>query len=295
MQQSPTVIYTEHLIERGPYHLYAREYPGEEPAIVLMHGFPDNLHLYDRLLPWLITSRRVVTFDFLGWGASDKPAGYPYTAANQVGDFDAVIAQLKLEQVVLVAHDASGPPAIDWALAHAERVAALVLLNTYYCTMPTLRPPEAIWLFSTPRVRNVARVASQAFDNWLFRRLYWWQVGRFMREAADREELLPLLYRQFAVTPSALGAFFRLNEDLLPTVRDHTKRIPQMQAFSRPVRIIFGASDPYLNVGVARRFHELFPTSELFLLPGAYHYVQIDEPEQVAHLLLSLVQSNPSQ
>jgi haloalkane dehalogenase len=170
-----------------------------------------------------------------------------------------------------------------------------VLLNTYYCTMPTLRPPEAIWLMSTPRVRNVARAVSTAFDNWLFRRLYWWQVGRFMREAADRKEFLPLLYQQFAATPSAQGAFFRLNEDLLSTVRDRTKRIPQLQAFSRPVRIIFGASDPYLNAGVARRFHDLFPTSELFLLPGARHYVQIDEPEQVAHLLLSLMQSNPSQ
>jgi len=117
--------------------------------------------------------------------------------------------------------------------------------------------------------------------------MYWWQVGRFMREAADREEFLPLLYHQFAATPSTQPAFFRLNEDLLFTVRDRMKRIPQMNAFRPPVRIIFGASDPYLNAGVARRFHELFPTSELFLLPGAYHYVQIDEPEQVAHLLLS--------
>jgi haloalkane dehalogenase len=252
-----------------------------------MHGFPDNLHLYDRLLPWLITSRRVVTFDFLGWGESEKPAGYPYTAANQVGDLDAVIEQLHLGQVVLVAHDASGPPAIDWALAHAERVAALVLLNTYYCLMPALRPPEAIWLNSTPLVRNVARVLLQAFDNWLFRKVYWWQVGRFMREKASREEFLPLLYQQFAATPSTQPAFFRLTEDLFSTVRDRTKKIPQMKAFSRPVRIIFGAKDPYLNVGVARRFHELFPTSELFLLPGANHFVQIDEPEQVAHLLLS--------
>src|SRR6266536_534445 len=140
MFKEQTVSYTEHVVQRGPYHIYAREYPGEEPAIVLMHGFPDNLHLYDRLLPWLTPARRVVTFDFLGWGASEKPAGYPYTAANQVG-----------------AHDASGPPAIDWALAHADRVAGLVLLNTYYSAMATLRPPEAILLFSTPLVRNVAR------------------------------------------------------------------------------------------------------------------------------------------
>jgi haloalkane dehalogenase len=288
MQQSQTLSYTEHVVQRGPYHIYAREYPGEEPAIVLMHGFPDTMHLYDRLLPWLSPSRRVVTFDFLGWGASDKPAGYPYTASNQTWDLDAVIEQLHLQQVVLVAHDASGPPAIDWALGHPDRVAALVLLNTYYCAMPTLRPPEAILLNSTPLVRNVARAVLKAFHNWLFRKLYWWQVGRFMREAADREEFLPLLYQQFAATPSAQPAFFRLNEDLLFTVRDRTKRIPQMKAFRRPVRIIFGASDPYLNVGVARRFHELFPTSELFLLPGAYHFVQIDEPEEVARLLLSV-------
>jgi pimeloyl-ACP methyl ester carboxylesterase len=287
MLKEQPLSYIEHVVERGPYHLYAREYPGEEPAIVLMHGFPDNLHLYDRLLPWLSPSRRVVAFDFLGWGASEKPVGYPYTAANQVGDLDAVIEHLHLQQVVLVAHDASGPPAIDWALGHPDRVATLVLLNTYYCAMPTLRPPEAILLNSTPLLRNVARPILKAFHNWLFRKLYWWQVGRFMRQAADRAEYLPLLYQQFVATPSVQPAFFRLNEDLLFTVRDRTKSIPQMKAFRPPVCIIFGASDPYLNTGVARRFHALFPTSELFLLPGAYHYVQIDEPEEVARLLLS--------
>src|SRR5436309_6044019 len=191
MLKEQTVSYTEHVVQRGLYHLSVREYRGEEPAIVLMHGFPDTLHLYDRLLPWLSPPRRVVTFDFLGWGTSEKPAGYPYTAANQVGDVDAVIEQLHLQQVVLVAHDAPGPLAIDWALAHADRVAALVLLNTYYCAMPALRPPEAILLFSTPLVRNVARAVSKAFHNLLFRKLYWWQVGRFMREAEDREEFLP--------------------------------------------------------------------------------------------------------
>jgi haloalkane dehalogenase len=292
MLKEQALSYTEHVVQRGFYQISAREYPGEEPPILLMHGFPDNMHLYDRLLPWLSPSRRVVTFDFLGWGASEKPAGYPYTAANQVWDVDAVIEQLQLKQVVLVAHDASGPPAIDWALGHADRVAALVLLNTYYGAMPTLRAPEAIWLFSTPAVRNVARVVSKSFHNFLFRKMYWWQVGRFMREAAARDEFVPLLYQQFAATPSTQPAFFRLNEDLPSTVRDRTKMIPQMNAFRRPVRIIFGASDPYLNGGVAKRFHELLPTSDLFLVPGAHHYVQVDEPEKVAQLILSIPMAN---
>jgi pimeloyl-ACP methyl ester carboxylesterase len=207
--------YREHRVARGPYRLHAREYQGQEPAIVLLHGFPDDLHLYDRLVPEL-APRRVVVFDFLGWGASDKPSGYPYTAGNQTGDLDAVIEQLQLTSAVLVAHDASGPPAIDWALEHPDRVAALVLLNTYYSRMPGLRPPEAIRLFSTPMVRSVARPISRLFGDLLFRGMYRWQVGRFFRDPEVREEFLPLLYRQFAANPSTHEAFFGLTRTCGP-------------------------------------------------------------------------------
>ena len=282
------MVYQERFVQRNGHRIYVRDHRGAEPPIIPMHGFPDNMHLYDRLAPQLVPPRRVVLFYFLGWGESDKPAGYPYTTDNQVGDLDAVIAQLRLGPVTLVAHDASGPPAIDWALAHPERVAGLVLLNTYYCEMPTLRPPEAIWLFSTPVVRNIARPVSRLFGNWLFRRMYWWQVGGFIRDADVRREFVPLLYQQFAATPSAQPAFFRLNVDLLPMVRSRNQMIPTMKEFWRPVRIIFGDADRALNSGVARTFHEFLPGSELFLIPGARHFVQLDEPEQVARLILAM-------
>ena len=280
--------YQEHTVPRGPYRLCARDYAGEEPGIVLLHGFPDNQHLYDRLVPAL-ARRRVVTFDFLGWGGSDKPAGYAYTASNQTGDLDAVITHLRLASVVLVAHDASGPPAIDWALEHPERVSGLVLLNTYYCRMPgRLRPPEAIWLFSTPIVRRVARPVSMWFGGLVFRRLYRWQVGRFFRDAGVGAQFIPQLYEQFTVRPTAHEAFFGLNRDLPSTLTSRRAELPRLRRFSRPVRIVFGAADPYLNRRVARRFHELLPTSELFLLPGARHYVQMDEPREVVRLILAL-------
>ena len=189
--------------------------------------------------------------------------------------------------MVLVAHDASGPPAIDWALNNSDRVEALVLLNTCYCEMPTLKAPEAIRLFSTPVVRNVARFISGLLNYWVFRRMYWWQVGRFFRDAEIRDEFVPLLYQQFDTVPSARPAFYRLNEDLLPTVRSRSRMIPKLKEFRRPVRIIFGEADPYLNKGVAQKFHEMFPTSDLFLLPGARHFVQMDEPKEVARLILS--------
>jgi haloalkane dehalogenase len=285
MSTSPNT-FTELWADRS-HRIRVRDYPGEPPAIVLMHGLPDDQHLYDRTLPFL-AGRHVVTFDFLGWGESDKPAGYPYTAHNQTGDLDAVITRLGLDEVVLVAHDASGPPAIDWALAHPARVAALVLLNTYYGWMPSLRAPEAIILYSTPILRNLARPVMRRFEG-LNRRLYFWQVGRFIRDEAVRRDLLSQYYQRFA---AARAAFWRLNADLPGTLISRARRTPQLRAFDRPVRIVFGAADPYLNARVARRFARLFPTAELELIDGARHYVQVDEPKRVAEAIVNAARLN---
>ena len=130
------------------------------------------------------------------------------------------------------------------------------------------------------------RFVSGRFD--LFRRMYWWQVGeRFIRDEEVKEEFVPLLYRQIAATPSTKPAFFALNNDFWGTLRSRAGAEPEMRAFGRPVRIVFGEADPYLKGDVARHFHGLFPNSELFLLPEARHFSQLDEPEEVARLILS--------
>src|SRR6266545_1464986 len=183
-------------VKRGPYRIRVREQPGAEPAIVLMHGFPDNHHLYDRLVPHL-KGRHVVVFDFLGWGESDKPADYDYTFANQAGDLDAVVTGLGLDHVVLVPHDASGPAAINWALDHPDRVAAIVALNTFYSVFPDAppNPPEAIRLFSDPAFKRLTEHFRTSPRE--FRWLYDFQVGGFIADDQVRKKFVPLLYRQF--------------------------------------------------------------------------------------------------
>lgn len=57
--------YREHRVSYQGSTIYARHYAGTGPAFVLMHGFPDNLHIYDRLIPAL-HGREIITFDFLG-------------------------------------------------------------------------------------------------------------------------------------------------------------------------------------------------------------------------------------
>jgi haloalkane dehalogenase len=218
-------------VSRGPYQLHAEVMPGPGVPVVLMHGFPDNTHLYDRLLPHVAGHRPVVLFDFLGWGQSDKPAGHPYTAANQAGDLAAIVGAVDEHfgpgQLVLVAHDASGPPAIDWALDNPGRVATLVLLNTYYHWTPALRRPPAIALYSTPVIRGAARAVVRRRPD-LDRRLYAWQVGRFIHDPGLRAQLVPQLYEQFL---PARPAFWRLNDDLIGAVLARRRRIPELRRF----------------------------------------------------------------
>jgi len=275
---APRQRFTTHSVGFGDFRLHVRDYPGAGPAIVLMHGFPDNLHLYDRVYGHL-RGRRVIAFDFLGFGRSDKPRSHRYTFTEQEAQLDAVVRRLHLGSVVLVAHDASGPAAINWALDHRAAVAGLVLLNTFYSAMPTTNAPEAIRIYSDPAFSDLAQAitANRRVRRWL----YFWQVGRFISNPRVRSELVPRLWRQFV---PALPAFAALNRDLIPAVTADTRRTPELQTFDRPVRIIFGARDPYLNAGMARSFHALFPTSDLFLLP-ARHYVQVDAPRRVARLI----------
>ena len=68
------VAVTKHSVSHEGGSLYVLDYPGEEPPIVLMHGFPDDHRIYDKLLPHL-SPRRAVAFDWLGYGRSDR-SGY---------------------------------------------------------------------------------------------------------------------------------------------------------------------------------------------------------------------------
>src|SRR5262245_59046682 len=81
----------------------SRDFPGSGPAFVLLHGFPDNSHIYDDLIPRLAPAgRRAISIDFLGFGASDKPDGTHYSFEQQLGDLEAVVEALGLEKIVPV-------------------------------------------------------------------------------------------------------------------------------------------------------------------------------------------------
>ncbi len=277
-----------HKIKRGTYTLNAREfgraYKGKKPTILLMHGFPDSQHLYDEVIPYLSRHRHVISFDYLGWGDSDKPENHTYNNKSLIDDMDAVIDYFGLKHMVIVVHDASGPSGIDWSLAHPDKVHALVLLNTYYYPMKSLVPPEAIALFSTPGPKRDMTITVAKYSDHVWQSGMVDQLNKFMKNPEMREKYTKIFAHQaLGIRPAFLGLNDVLNKETLARV-DSAKEV--LGSFKKPVWIAFGAEDPYLNVGVAKAFHKLFTHSRLILIKNAAHYVQIDKPKEVAKVIL---------
>jgi haloalkane dehalogenase len=255
---------------------------GKAPSIVMMHGFPDNEHLYDALVPELSSQFHVITFDFLGWGKSEKPAAHVYNVASQRADLDTVVAQLSLKNIIPMVHDLSGQVGIDWALDNEAQTSAVVLLNTYYSPMPTLLAPDAIQFYSTPGMFRDIMIWGSMKSGKNFQGGVASQVGKFFTNPAARETYLPI------VTHGAINirpAFFSSTSVLWAEIDARQANVPRMKQFKKPVHTIFGADDPFLNSGVASEFKRIFSAGSLHLLPGAGHYVQLDAPEKVGRIL----------
>ncbi len=285
-QQTPFV---EHRVPRGNHTLHAREFApnggGNGSPIILMHGYPDSQMLYDAIVGPLRAERQVITFDFLGWGDSDKPSDHRYDANSLLVDLEAVVAHFELDEVVVVVHDASGWPGIDWALDHEEQVAGLVLLNSVYNFVGVATPPEGLEQFTTLNADYQANVKRFGADDELWRSGVEAQVRKFMSNEPQREKYAPLFAQQaLPIRP----AFFQLAERLVPELTSRSERTEQMNNFKPPVSIVFGADDPYLNLGVAAEFQKLFPTAERRDIANAGHYVQLDDAAAVTAAVLAV-------
>lgn len=125
----------------------------DRPArtMVFIHGFGGNATQWKYQLQKFSDDSRVIALDLRGFGSSDRPAGARYTMDEFVGDIDRALNILRVrEPFVLVGHSFGGAIVTEYAAAHPERVAKLVLvaaageyrLNTL--SKLALRVPDAL-------------------------------------------------------------------------------------------------------------------------------------------------------
>lgn len=104
---------------------------GEGDPIVMVHGTPTWSFLYRRLIRELSPRYRCVAPDHLGFGLSDRPAGWSYRPQDQARNLARLIETLKLKDITLAVHDFGGPIGLAYALDHPENVRRLVIFNTW--------------------------------------------------------------------------------------------------------------------------------------------------------------------
>jgi pimeloyl-ACP methyl ester carboxylesterase len=284
-------LFVEHRVPRGQGSLYARDYAGAGPAFVLMHGFPDNLGIWDDLIPHLLAGgRRVVTFDFLGFGASDKIAGAVYSFAQQLGDLEAVVDRLGLGTIIPVAHDSSGMAALNYALARPDGVASVIMLNSAYSEDDTVLWPEMITLFASGSTRALALAIAQSPEQfgWLLR----WQQQKFLDPLPEAQKphfsafIGPLISDNFIAQPGAGPAFVQLTAEFFAEHARNAGHLDALKALDVPVKLIWGKYDPYFPVALAERRQTQLKNASLTVVPAG-HWLQADAPAEVAKAMLS--------
>ncbi|MBP0595695.1 alpha/beta hydrolase [Paraburkholderia sp. LEh10] len=289
-EDPPLPEFIEHHIPRAAGHVYVRDFANKGPAFVLLHGFPDDAHIYDLLIPRLVSAgRRVVAVDFLGFGASDKPEGAQYSFRQQLGDIETVVEALGLELVIPVGHDAGGPAAVNFALNHPTRTSKVVLMNAFYGSSPGLRVPELIELFSNRELRALAQhfLQSPLQFAWLIdfqRNLL--QAGLSDEQKVHYFDFLgPIIDNNFRQQPSAASAFAQMTSQLHEEVAANTARLVEFRRSDIPLLLIWGKADPYLHLSVAQHMHSQARNASLHAL-DAGHWPQIDAADEVAQLML---------
>ena len=119
---------------------------GSGPAILLIHGFPQDWSEFRAVMPKLAEKFTVVALDLPGIGGSGVPES-SYENASTANDIEALVRHLKLENVFVVGHDLGGGKAYAYARKYSSSIRGVMILDV---PIAGLEPWEAIKL--SPRV-----------------------------------------------------------------------------------------------------------------------------------------------
>lgn len=261
--------------------------PPDGRLVVLLHGFPEFWYGWRRqIAPLAAAGLRVVVPDLRGYNLSDKPEGSAAYAVDALADdVLGLAAALGRERFAVVGHDWGAALAWHLAARNPDRVERAAVLNGPH--LATMRP----YALSHP---------SQALKSWyigffqlpllpeatLGARDFAWlrsALTRTARQGAFSEDDLGH-YRAAWARPGALTAMLNWYRALPRRAAPPTRGRIRV-----PVRVVWGDRDPFLETGLAEAGLALCDRGELIRVPGATHWVQHEEPEQVNRLLLEFL------
>jgi pimeloyl-ACP methyl ester carboxylesterase len=255
--------------------------PADGPAVMLVHGFPENWWEWHELIgPLAADGYRVLCPDLRGAGWSSAPRSR-YLKAEMAEDLAGVLDHLGVDKVKLVAHDWGGPAAFIMMLRHPEKVTGFFGLNTlapwakfdlaaardlwrFWYQIPMLLPVIGPRVISDPKSR-------------FFRMLGSWVGGGFsLPEESVR------LYGECLRQPGHAEAGSRWYRSFQTTeMRSWLRGEYNDLRVDVPVRWLSGTEDPVITPRLLDGYADRISDFEVELVDGVGHWIVAQRPELV--------------
>ena len=248
---------------------------GQGEVIVLLHGNPTWSFLYRHIIQALRDKYRLIAFDYPGFGFSDAPDNYGFTAAEQANKSLEIIQKLDLPGFYLMMQDWGGPIGFYVASQIPEQVKGFVIGNTWAWEHHSWR----FKIFSTLVGGVIGRISAYLFNGVIHLFL---QTGLHQPIAKSDYDMYLMPFRERKkrkpthVFPRQLiqaGEFLRIVESGLASLRD------------KPALLVWGMKDFAFKKEEKLRFEATFPNHTSVILPEASHFVQEDSPEEISRAI----------
>lgn len=293
MSSSPFVPTVDHLtVDSAGLKLAVQvSGPKDAPAIVLVHGYPDNHEVWDGVRLVLGTRFRIVTYDCRGAGRSDAPRGLAaYRIEHFVGDLEAVTsAVIPGRGFHLVGHDWGSIH--SWESVTTPRLQGRILSYTSI-SGPSLDHVSAWSRLPAPQGPTPGQRIGQAFSSWYI----------FLFHLPLLPELVWLLLTAWMwpwflrVTEGVTGAPnpTQLRDGIMGIALYRANILPRMlkprpRPAHAPVQLVVACKDRYVRPAVAQALAVAVPQYQRRELPEAGHWVVRRQPQLVAACIAEFV------
>lgn len=267
-----------HWFEWRGHRVFYREQGTGEP-LLLLHGFPTSSWDWRHVWDALVRRYRVVAFDYVGFGFSDKPTEGPYSIFAYADQAEALLAKLGIERVHLLAHDLGDTVAQELLARHRERagrtgftaLASVCMLNGGI--FPESHRPRLIQkLLDSPVGFLVARLNGRK------------QFGRSLSRVFG-PHTQPSVAELDGFWECASGGNGLRNYHLLIRYMRERRRyrdrwVAPVLDGAVPFAFIDGHLDPVSGKHVVDRLRAVRPGAEIYDLPQVGHYPQVEAPAE---------------
>jgi len=249
----------------GDTRIFYREAgPKNAPAVLLLHGFPTSSHMFRNLIPILAERYHVIAPDLPGFGFTEAPdrKQFRYTFDQLAQVIDRFTESIGLHQYAVYVFDYGAPVGFRLALAHPDRVTALISQNgnAYEEGLSQgWNPIQKYWKEPTPQNRAAIRdLLTPDSVKW-----------QYEHGVPDTSLVAPESY----TLDSALLARSGNDEIQLDLFLDYASNValyPKFQNYFRtsmpPMLAVWGKHDPFFVPPGAEAFKRDNPNAEVHFL-----------------------------